>query len=260
MEKILPVAIIELLVDAQMVFMEKGIGYFIVGAIARDIQLAKNLGHISTRKTNDVDFAVMVPDESAFNDIKVALVTTGKFGTYDNNPLKLLYKKGIEIDLMPFGGIENDQREICLRHPIIFTMDVPGFSEAFDYLEDVQLGEKNFRACSVEGLILLKLYAWNNNSSRTKDLQDIDQLLARYIDISNNVYDKHFDVLNMYDETKQTYLLSVSGRVVGRELAKLLGYNKKKIQGIQAIISKRPVIGWLEMADGLEDQMNLTVF
>ena len=253
MENILPTAIIELITDAQKVFMEQGIDYFIVGAIARDIQLAKHLGLIPSRKTNDVDFAVVVPNESKFDDIKSALVATGKFKPDENNPLKLLYKKGIEIDLMPFGGIENEMREISLRHPKVFTMDVPGFIEAYNALQDVQLDDKHFRACSVEGLILLKLYAWNNRSSRTKDLQDIDLLLANYVDLSDNVYENHFDALNKYDEKLQTYLISVSGRVVGRELAKLLSYDNEKISVIHEIITKRPVIGWLEMADGLED-------
>ncbi|MEO6916615.1 MAG: hypothetical protein ABI151_14150, partial [Chitinophagaceae bacterium] len=76
----------------------------------------------------------------------------------------------------------------------------------------------------------MKLYAWNDRPSRNKDLQDIDLLLARYIDISDNVYGNHFDVLNMYDETQQTYLVSVSGRFVGRELAKILRYDNEKIQ------------------------------
>ena len=60
-------------------------------------------------------------------------------------------------------------------------------------------------------------------------------------------------MLNKYDEELQTYLISVSGRVVGRELAKLLSYDNEKINVIHEIITKRPVIGWLEMADGLED-------
>lgn len=67
MKEMLPVANIEMLFDAQKVFTENGIEYFIVGAIARDIQVAKIPGHASPRMTTDVDFAVMVPDEAAFD-------------------------------------------------------------------------------------------------------------------------------------------------------------------------------------------------
>ncbi|MEO6916614.1 MAG: hypothetical protein ABI151_14145 [Chitinophagaceae bacterium] len=146
MNEMLPVVIIEMLSDAQKVFTENGIEYFIVGAIARDIRLAKIPGHASPRMTNDVDFAVMVPDETAFDTIKEALVATGRFTTDENNPLKLIYRERFEIDLLPFGEIENDMREISLQNPKVFTMDVPGFREVHSSLEDIKIGEESFRA------------------------------------------------------------------------------------------------------------------
>jgi predicted nucleotidyltransferase len=253
MEEILPVVIVEIIADAQKVFKAAGVDYFIVGAIARDIHLAKLPGGKYSRKTLDVDFAVFVRDEYVFKKIKEDLVATGKFTVDDRNAIKLWYNKGIEIDLMPFGGIENEQREVRLLHPKLFTMDMPGFKEVYGSLENVSLNNENFMACSVEGLILLKLYAWDSRPERNKDLQDIDLLLLRYIDICSTVYENYFDVLELYDEKEQHNLTTVSGRVVGREMAKLLGYDAEKINQLKGIILKRPVIGWIEMADGLED-------
>jgi len=251
MNGILPRVIIEMLIIAQDVFIKNKVHYFIVGAIARDLHLSKITGNVSPRRTNDVDFAVMVPDELKYDKIKAALIATGKFTADANNAIKLWYQQGIEIDLMPFGAIENEDREIRLQHPKLFTMDVPGFQEAAASLENVQMGKENFRACTVEGLILLKLYAWNDRPARTKDLQDIDLLLLNYVDITDKLYDDHFDVLAKYDETRQSYLISVSGHVVGRKLASLLGHEKEKIIKLKTIIDKRPVTGWIEMAIGL---------
>lgn len=48
--------------------------YFVVGAFARDVELlAKGYNDPPSRKTKDLDLAVMLSDEKAFNDLKIAL-------------------------------------------------------------------------------------------------------------------------------------------------------------------------------------------
>jgi predicted nucleotidyltransferase len=53
-----------------------GIDFYMVGTVARDIQLGE-FAH--TRKTNDVDIAIRVGDEAEYDAVKAALVGTGDF-------------------------------------------------------------------------------------------------------------------------------------------------------------------------------------
>ncbi len=61
---------IEMLKEAEAIFTASGIEFYIVGAVARDIHLSANTGYISKRMTNDIDFAILVGDESEFYTIK----------------------------------------------------------------------------------------------------------------------------------------------------------------------------------------------
>lgn len=91
--------------------------FYIVGAVARHIQFSSRTGSGELRKTNDVDLALMIANEEQFYEIKAALLKTGDFSAHETEPIKLFYKEAIEIDLLPFGGIENERHEIKLHRP-----------------------------------------------------------------------------------------------------------------------------------------------
>src|SRR6185312_8610549 len=97
-------AIIEMLKEIEPVLQKFDIDFYVVGAIARDIQLGE---YIATRKTNDVDIAIRVGDEKQFAELKRALVETGNFTPHETEAIKLFHKGGIELDLLPFGDIED---------------------------------------------------------------------------------------------------------------------------------------------------------
>lgn len=97
----------------------------------------------------------MVSDQAQYTSIKKALIASGEFTAHETEAIKLYYQNAIEIDLLPFGGIENERREIKLTDPM-FILNMPGFSEVFPYAEAVQLSEElNIRVCTLEGIILL---------------------------------------------------------------------------------------------------------
>ena len=96
------------------VFREYNVDYYLVGALARDIRLSAHESFAAKRRTKDVDIAVMLDDEDLFYAVKDALVATGHFEESENKPIKLIYKGGIEVDLLPFGEIETEDRELQL--------------------------------------------------------------------------------------------------------------------------------------------------
>jgi len=124
--------LLNMLAGLEKVFAELDIDFYIVGAVARDIQFSLKNENIRARATEDVDIAVMVSDQAQYTAIKNALIASGEFTAHETEAIKLYYQNAIEIDLLPFGDIENEQREIKLTDPM-FILNMPGFSEVFPY-------------------------------------------------------------------------------------------------------------------------------
>lgn len=70
------------------VLQQLDIDFYIVGAIARDIQLGE---FVHARKTNDVDLAIRVGDEKQFNMSKTALIETGDFTAHETEAILALF-------------------------------------------------------------------------------------------------------------------------------------------------------------------------
>lgn len=131
----------ELLKDLGKVLREFDVDFFLVGAIARDIRLGAHEQFRATRRTNDVDMAILMGSEDQFHNVKEALLATGDFAAHPIEPIKLLYKAAVELDLLPFGDIENEERETRLQKPRLFVMDMPGFQEVLPHAEIMELGD-----------------------------------------------------------------------------------------------------------------------
>ncbi|MCW3116567.1 MAG: hypothetical protein JWM28_649 [Chitinophagaceae bacterium] len=133
---------------------------------------------------------------------------------------------------------------------------MPGFSEVFPYAKAVQLSEElNLRVCTLEGIILLKLIANNDRPGRTKDITDIEHIIANYFDISDaDIYSDHFEVMDYYDTNDRAYIQLVCARVIGRKIGKLLQGSSELGERIEKILAARPTILWNAMLDGLKDR------
>lgn len=70
----------EMLAALEIVLRRLGIDFYIVGAVARDIQLSINPAFSAGRKTKDVDVAILVADEDQFYTVKQGLLATGYNG------------------------------------------------------------------------------------------------------------------------------------------------------------------------------------
>jgi predicted nucleotidyltransferase len=228
--------------------------YYLVGAIARDISLAEKFQ--AKRRTNDVDIALMLSNETEFNQVKQALIETGEFTAHPTESIKLFYKQAIELDLMPFGDIENESRETRLTQPRVFVMDVPGFSEIFPQTEAYSLPNAHtIKVCPIEGLVLLKLIANDDRPGRTKDITDIEHLISVYFELKDiDIYESYIDVMDIYETTNPDYLQQVSARVIGRKIRDILKDSEKLKVRVLGILDRKTIgTYWPALSDGIKD-------
>ena len=253
---ILHPSVAEMLKAMEIVFREFYVDYFLVGALARDIRLSAYKNYEAKRKTEDADIAVLLDGEEQFYAIKEALIGTGHFKESSVKPIKLIYKKAIEIDLLPFGEIETKDRRLQLSRHVLLSMDMSGFKEVYPFAETLTVAEDlSLNGCSVEGLIILKLIANGDNPDRTKDITDIEHLLEVYFDLnSDEIYTEYLVVMELYNTGINEYLQLVSARVVGRKMKAILTGHADTTELIKSILADRPVATWQAMMNGLNDE------
>lgn len=178
--------------------------YVIVGAYARDLVLHYGHGADIQRATNDVDFAIEVPDWNAFNILKSALSKKGFRTTRRQH--RFISATDTVIDIVPFGAIEDEQANIVWPPSGDVNMNVLGFKEACDNAEWVKIQTKpelNIPVATPIGISLLKLIAWTDRDSdlRKKDAKDIAYLLSTYEvipEVTDTLY-KDTQIIETYD-------------------------------------------------------------
>ncbi|MFD2285806.1 hypothetical protein GJU39_22225 [Pedobacter petrophilus] len=251
---ILEPVISEMLAVLQEVFSKFEIDFYLVGAVARDINLSVNQELASTRMTKDVDLAITINDQGQYNRIKSELVSTGLFEVHESEAIKLFYKGAVELDLLPFGKIEEPDGNVKLTDPT-FVLHMPGFTEIYPFVQDVELTDgQRIKVCSMEGIIMLKLLANDDRPQRTKDISDIEHIIQSYFDLyDGDIYEHHFDVMEMYDTNERDYIQLVCARVIGRKMHLMLKDSPKLLERISGILTKRPTPRWSAMLDGLNE-------
>jgi len=251
-DNILNPVVIGMLKEMETVFAAHGVDFYLVGAIARDIQLSQKPGYGAIRATNDIDLAILLASEEQFYEVKNSLLTTGSFTERGSEPIRLLYREAVEVDLLPFGAIENEVRETRIRKPKAFVMDMPGFQEAYASVTRFSADGLIVNVCSLEGIVLLKLIAQDDRPSRTKDISDIEHIIHVYFDLfADAIYSDHSDVLELYDTALVDYLSLVSAQVIGRKMKSLLIHSPQVLKRVEAILQKRPTAAWNAMLAGL---------
>ena len=159
------------------------IPYVVVGATARDLVLHCAYGAELERATQDVDFAIEIPDWAAFNTLKNKLEEIGFKVTKTQH--RLISPEGVIVDIVPFGQVENEKASIAWPPEGDVVMNVLGFQEACDHAERVcidKASELIVPVATPPGMALLKLIAWTDRArdKRIKDALDISYLLTTY--------------------------------------------------------------------------------
>lgn len=237
------------------VFRAFDVDYYLVGAMARDIRLSVQKEFTSKRKTNDADIAILLSDEKQFYDIIAALKATSLFAESNHSVFKLIFKEALEVDLLPFGEIEKEDRQLNLSKHSFLVMDMSGFKEVYSFTETITVAEGiSLNVCSLEGLVILKLIANNINPERTKDIIDIDHILEVYFELNaNEIYNEYMDVMELYDTTINNYLTLVAARIIGRKMKNIMLNSTATHQLVKNILAKRPVDIWQAMLEGVSE-------
>ena len=211
-----------LLTDLEEGFAKFGLDYYLVGATARDVWISGIHFKRPGRATKDVDFAVLINDKGVYEQLKAYLIKEKRFQPSTENAFVLIYKERMQVDLLPFGAIEDADRKVTVEGTGYTTVHVPGFAEIYSTgLPEMDLeGKHQFKFCTLPGIVILKLLAWNDRpEKRRDDILDISDILHHYFSMQDNeIWENHFDLFT----GDNTDLLHVAARVMGREMRKIV--------------------------------------
>jgi predicted nucleotidyltransferase len=171
-----------------------GVEVLVIGAVARDILIRHLLGARPERATKDVDVAVAVADWPAYEDLTASLQRS-------SGPSHRFVVDGVDVDVIPFGGIESPRRMITW--PDQMAMDVHGFAEAHRQAVVVRLpGGLEVRVASLPAQSALKVLAWRDRRHEgNKDAIDLKTILAAASEGQNleDLYEQHSGLLERLD-------------------------------------------------------------
>lgn len=205
------------------------IPFFVVGATARDLILTEGYGVRISRMTQDIDFAVQVPDWKQYESLMTKLLSTGDFEK-TRMTHQLSYRKRRLLDIVPFGSLAGKDHSITFPPPGDTKMTVLGFDDAHRHAQLVRLRAKpalEIPFASLSGLVILKIISWNDDPVRRgKDAQDIDLILRHYADAGN--HDRLIrELADLYEIEGMDYL-HAGVRLLGRDIAAIASSETKK--------------------------------
>ena len=215
-----------------------GIDYYLVGAVARDVWMMGIHNKTPRKTTGDIDFAILINDKGVYEKLRQYLIETTDFVASHENAFVLIWKNKTQVDLLPFGAIENEDRKVIISGNGFTSIDVPGFREIYDdELPHMVLAEKHhFKCCTLPGIVLLKLLAWDDRPEiRSDDIIDICDILHHFFDMFDTlIWENHADLF----DNEQDLLRSISARVLGREMKKIAIKNENLYNRMLSILNK----------------------
>ena len=197
--------------------------YFVIGATARDIILHYGYDVPIKRATADTDLGIEISSWHEFQTLKEQLTATGLFTT-TGIPYRLIYKKKLPLDIVPFGPLVHPDKEITWPPDNKVKMNVMGFEDAYRNALIVRLSDNpllDIQFATPAGLAVLKTIAWQDRSpDGSRDAQDLAYLMSNYLDAGNQkrLYNDHGDLLDVDDFD---YIRS-GAQLLGRDMAKMM--------------------------------------
>jgi len=209
--------------DVQAAAKALDIPMMLTGAFARDLHVFYAHGIDTIRQTEDVDFALAIADWPTFARLKQRLVGSERFREVLGAQQRLRHASGLPVDLIPFAGVENADRQIDWPPGGEFRMNVLGFREALATSLSIRLPEGVVASVvSLPALALLKIIAWQDRHYRAprKDAQDLALIAANYLDLGN--MNRLGDEFPAWMEEDNFDLTHMGARMLGVDMAKLL--------------------------------------
>ncbi len=191
---------------------------YLIGAQARHFHLAEK-GIKPSRGTMDIDFALMLPDMNIYEKLLDSLLNKGFRKAAE--PYRIIHDAtNTVVDLLPFGEVEE-------KGTVKFTdrkteLSVVGLKEVLNEPSRMKLDEETtVQVTPLEGIIILKLISFDEKPERTKDLDDIHDILIHYFEMNDN---RFYEILpDCMDEFSETHFTLEAGAwLAGYDIGRLL--------------------------------------
>jgi predicted nucleotidyltransferase len=200
---------------------EMGVPLYLIGAQARHFHFVEQ-GIKPGRGTMDIDFAIMLPDIDIYDRMLDALIEKGFRKVTE--PYRIIHDlTNTVVDLLPFGEVEE-------KGTVKFTdrtteISVVGFKDVLKQpvlkkLDD----ETTVQVTPLEGIIIMKLISFDDKSERTKDLDDIHDVLINYFEFNDERF--YENLPTFIDEFSDNYFqLEAGAWLAGYDIGKVLDPN-----------------------------------
>ena len=223
---------LEMLAALERGFAAFQLDFYLVGAVARDVWMTAINGIPPSRITRDIDFAVFIEDKGIYEKLKRHLIKIEHFQPSKENNFVLFWQGRMQVDLLPFGN------KVSLEGTGLTSLNMPGFKEIYESgLPEVELeGEHRFKFCTLPGIVILKLIAWEDRPEiRRDDLKDILTILTYFFEMyTDQIYEHHSDLFGDDDFG----LNLIAARVMGREMKKIAIRNEKLYERLTNLLEK----------------------
>ncbi len=197
------------------VFEKRGIKFYVIGAVARDIILDLH-NEKSNRVTMDLDLAIAISHWDDFENISADILSLPNFTKDPNQQQRFLFREKFQVDIVPYGSIKDQNDKIYWPPDESFAMHVIGFEEAEQNLLSINLdNELHFDIVSLEGVFLLKLFAWKDRFlTNSRDAEDLGFILTNYFNINREIshqepYAKVYDLEDFSEMKAGAIILAI---------------------------------------------------
>lgn len=203
------------------------VDFFLVGATVRDVILYYVYNIPIYRSTNDIDFAVRVRNWDEYHKLTSEVEKVGF--RKDERVAHRFYTNALIIDFIPFGEIADKHNNITWNDSDKLEMNVIGFDDAYMNTEDILIQTDPdivIKTATVESLVMLKIFAWNNRSAekRLKDARDLYLIITTYLIAGNEerLFEDHSDIVAESVDYELT-----GARLLGRDISRVASKNVK---------------------------------
>jgi predicted nucleotidyltransferase len=223
-------------------FSKFGIDYYLIGAVSKDVWMRGVYNFPTKRATRDIDFAIFINEKGIYEQLSTYLVNEEGFTPIKDNAFALIWEDGVEVDLMPFGAIEDENRKVTVEGIGYTSIHVDGFKEVYDAgLPQIELeNHHQFKFCTIPGIVLLKLIAWDDRPERRRDdILDISDILRHFFEMNqDNIYNHNNDLFSdeQHEGDISKELLEIAAQVMGRELKTIVQNSEVLIPRIKKIL------------------------
>ncbi|WP_375336534.1 nucleotidyl transferase AbiEii/AbiGii toxin family protein [Caballeronia sp. EK] len=184
-----------------------GIAWFVGGASARDILLTHVHDIEATRATADIDIGISIQGWTGHDALRRALLASGNFTAPKGSAHRLNYSapqtgERTWLDIVPFGGVQDEHGEIAWPPDGSVRMNVAGFRQALDTAIAVRIDrDLVVPVASLPAQAMLKIVAWQDrHAADRKDAIDLLFLMAHYAQAGNldRLYSDAFDLVERH--------------------------------------------------------------